>query len=356
MTDFSIGVEVGKDYARAGVLPAIRARNSTPRMLGQSVHMKRFEEASPHETVLAITALIKDAIAKARQDSGIALGDDGFRGLGLSLPDPIEPLSGTITYPTQHPQWRNAQFRDLLANQLSHDPFIVVDNDANMAAYGEYLLERQSSPIKHLVYVVCGAGIGAGIIINGGVYAGYHGFAGEFGHTVVDPNSTFQCAGCRQYGCVDVLGSGTAIARVFADVNGRADPQKSAPGEQSNPVTLVTLARNGQYRSDDGRVVYATGVLEQSATGGAQANQAVEQAARYLGVGLVTLYHTLDPELVILGGIPNLSSRYYDVAVQCMQAHVHPAIQGNHPIRVSRLGLDASLIGAALRAEDLWIM
>ena len=355
-TEFSVGVEVGQGFARVGVLPAIRVHSPTPTLLGMTVRTQDFQTLSPQQTVAVIHELVGISISKAQSEirdkgSQITLAERGLRGLGLALPDPVVPSLGMIKNPTQHLHWQDVPFERLLVGQFGDFQlqFAKVRNDANMAAYGEYMgLRQMNQNLEHMVYVVTGAGVGAGIIVNKAVYSGAHGFAGEFGHVVVDSSSTVECTGCGQRGCLDVLASGTAIARTIAKAGVTLDTTPQPPPDHA------LLERNGQARKEDGSVVYAWHAWQVANIDKPQVKAAIEAAGTYLGKGLLNLYHTLDPDLVVIGGIANECSIYRQKAREYLGMKLHPAIKENFGRQISQLGHDASLIGAALEAEEAW--
>ncbi|MCX8126025.1 MAG: ROK family protein, partial [Dehalococcoidia bacterium] len=127
-------------------------------------------------------------------------------GIALAVAGIIDIRRGIITTSPNLPGWKDVPLRDLIARELGTVTYLI--NDADAAALGENRFGTGRGT-RHMVYITVGTGIGGGIIINGGLYAGASGCAGEFGHMTIDPDGP-QCA-CGRYGCWEALASGSAI-------------------------------------------------------------------------------------------------------------------------------------------------
>ena len=335
------------------MLPASRNQDALPRLFGMIRAAEPFDELEVDDFIARIQKLIFQCIENAKSNAPYQIKDDGLKGIGMSLTDPVELKTGVIVYPTQHPLLRRAPLRQKLINAFNDDALhIIVENDANLGAFGELIARKKikGDQVQHLVYVIASAGIGAGIIINGEIYAGFRGFAGEFEHTIIGAMSAIMCSDCGQKGCLETLASGAAIAREGHAILPEIEHAEHFQREQ-------TLSeRNGFFITADGRTVFAQPILDAAKKGNSAAIQVVQRAGTYLGEGLVALFHTLDPQLILLGGIVETSNVYMDAVTECVQAQRHAAIQHTYFIETGLLGMDASLLGAALRAEHLWLI
>src|SRR5438874_7864656 len=135
-------------------------------------------------------------------------GDAGISGIGICAPGPLDPTTGIILNPPNVPCWRNFPLADTIRDV--HRVPVKVDNDANAAALAE---TRWGAGRGHqnVFYATIGTGIGTGIILDGKIYHGRTGSAGEGGHVSIDYRGPV--CGCGKPGCIEALASGTAIAR-----------------------------------------------------------------------------------------------------------------------------------------------
>lgn len=148
---------------------------------------------------------------------------------------------------------------------------VLVENDANAAAWGERLYGAAQG-VDDMIMLTVGTGIGGGIVTGGRLYRGAEGFAGEFGHMTILEGGP-QCA-CGERGCFEAMASGTAIERMAGERKIGSDPGETT-GELVNE-----LARNG----------------DQAAV------EVLSEAGRWLGIGISNLINLFDPALVVIGG------------------------------------------------------
>ena len=202
-----------------------------------------------------------------------------------------------------------------------------VDNDATIAAFGEARFGAGRGA-RTMVLLTVGTGIGGGIVLDGRPAVGANGFAGEFGHVVIDPDGP-PC-GCGNRGCLEALASGNAIGRY-----GR----EAAAREPSS-----TLARGGDPDAIDGRVV-----TEHAEAGDAAARAAIATAGRWLGIGIAGVVDVLDPEIVVVGGGAAAAGEF--LLAPARETLAATVVGGPHrptvPVVVATLGNDAGAIGAA---------
>jgi glucokinase len=164
--------------------------------------------------------------------------------------------------------------RDALAEKVNGEPAVVaLENDVRAAALGAYRWLQRHEDVTHMAYVSVGTGIAAGLILNGTLYRGARGLAGEIGHVVVQPDG-LRCQ-CGARGCLETVAAGPAIAH-FSSVQ-LAVPDKVRP-----------LTSEEVYR--------------QARQGHAGAKEIVIQTARYLAQAIHWLLMAYDVEKVIIGG------------------------------------------------------
>jgi len=225
---------------------------------------------------------------------------------------------------------RDIPFKDLLEAQFGLPT--MVDNDANLAALGEYRLGAAQGH-QCVLLVTLGTGIGGGVVIGGTIYRG-RSFAGEVGHMVIDVGGP-RCT-CGQRGCWETFASGRRLDQIARDV-AAADP--------AGPT--ARLAGNGP----------ASGIhlTEAAIQGDPQAAQAVAEMGAWLGIGLASLVAVLDPDVIVVGGGV---ARAGDILFRPARESITAALEGSTfrqptPLVAASLGEDAGIVGAALAAAEL---
>ncbi|OGO19209.1 MAG: hypothetical protein A2Z15_03725, partial [Chloroflexi bacterium RBG_16_50_11] len=195
--------------------------------------------------------------------------------IGIACAGGIDTGKGVVVTPSPHlPGWANLPLADIIKKKTGVIAYIV--NDASAAALGEQRYGAGKG-VKNLVLLTLGTGIGGGIIIDGKLYLGARGGAGELGHMTVEAHGP-RC-GCGNTGCLEMLASGTAIA---ADVLA-----KIRQGEKSALVNIV---------GGDLNKITAETVGKAAQNGDSLAQDVIARAAYYLGVGMVNIVNIFNPE------------------------------------------------------------
>src|SRR6266705_5023958 len=172
-------------------------------------------------------------------------GRQKVRSITIAAPGPIDIKRGVLVNPPNLP-WENVPLATLLSRATGAK--VQLANDADMAGLGEFH-HGAGRGSRNMVYITWSTGVGGGLIIDGKLHRGAHGTAGEIGHMIVDPNGPLD--NCGQRGCLEAFVSGTALAR-----------------ETGHP---------------------ATELFAEAARGNTSARMVVEQAARYMGLALISL-------------------------------------------------------------------
>jgi glucokinase len=211
----------------------------------------------------------------------------------------------------------------------------LIETDASMAAWGEYRFGagRGSSC---MLLVTVGTGIGGGLVSDGALYRGTHGFAAEIGHIIVEPGGPL--CGCGNHGCWEQVASGHAITR---------------GGQQAvtrHPHSLLVELSQG-----DPAKVTGTMVTQAARAGDAVATGILVEAAHRLGEGIAGLVNVLDPDIVAIGGGVSDAG---DLMLEPTRAAFTATVEGAEhrpevPLVLASLGTDAGAIGAAALAFDL---
>jgi glucokinase len=242
----------------------------------------------------------------------------------------INSKNGVVTLSPNLPGWRDIPLAEKLRERYATRVFLT--NDANAAALAEHRYGAGRGT-KHMIYLTVSTGIGGGIIINNRIYEGASGAAGEIGHMTIDVNGP-KC-NCGNTGCLEMLASGTALAREAV--------RRIQRGEKS----LLTDMVNGEIQN-----ITAREVGEAAEKGDAVASAAINQIAGYLGIGLVNLVNIFNPEVIVIGGgVAKLGERLLEPARKIVQERAFPLQASAVKIVPARLGDDSGIIGAAVFAR-----
>lgn len=305
----SIGIDVGGTKIAGGVV------NEN----GEILEMLRL--ATPaHDSQASIDAIISivDQLKARHQVAAVGIGAPGFINIDRS---------SVIFAPNVN--WQNEPVAEKVATAV--DLPVVLENDANMAAWGEFKFGAAKG-CHSIVTVTVGTGIGGGIILDGKLLRGSHGFAGEIGHMCLVPDG-IQCA-CGEYGCWEMYSSGSALVR-FAKERALKSP--------SAAKTLLSLV-DGNIEAIDGKIID-----QAIAAGDHAATKCFHKIGRYLGQGMANLAAAIDPEMfVISGGVCNSGDYLLDPVRQAFEMRVTArALRPMPQIELAKLGNLAGLIGAA---------
>jgi glucokinase len=228
----------------------------------------------------------------------------------------------------------NLAWRDLdLKTDLEHrlDLPVVIENDANAAAWGEFQFGA-GHDVDDLLLVTVGTGVGGGVVLDGSLFRGAFGVGAEIGHMRVVPNGIL--CGCGNHGCLEVYGSGSALVR---------ETRSAAAG--GSLLAADVLARAG----GDPAKITGPLITDAARDGDAFAIEQLASLGRWLGEGIASLAAILDPGVVVIGGgVSAAEDLLLDPIRMAFAAQLTG--RGHRPmleIRQARLGNQAGLIGAA---------
>ena len=279
--------------------------------------------------VVATPADDMDATLDVLVDAVRTVCDEHVAAVGVGAAGLVETGTGVLRF-APNLAWRNVPLAQVVATAMSLP--VVVDNDCTVAAYGEFRLGAARGH-GDVLYVGVGTGIGGGLIAAGRLYRGAHGFAGEIGHTIVEPEGPV--CGCGNKGCWETVASGSAITRE-GRAAARTDPELAArAGGDPDAVTGEIVA----VAAREGDPVAAA---------------IVSRVGRRLGEGIAGLVNTLDPQIVVVGGgVAAAADLLMGPAREAYAATVEGGgYRPDVPIVPAALGADAAAIGAAVLALD----
>lgn len=309
MAHRAIAVDAGGTKIAAGVVSASGAIGERTRV------------STPQVSADAPTEAIVRAVSELGAPADLPLGV-GAAGLVDG--------AGMVRYAPNLP-WRDYPLAAELAARLGRT--VVVENDANAAAWGEFSAGAAQDATGSAVMLTIGTGIGGGLIVDDKLSRGWSGFGGEFGHIIVSADGR-RCP-CGNRGCLEAVASGTAIgqtAREWLDA-GRV-PADSALTRLPE-VTGAAVGRAAQG-------------------GDATAVEAVAECGRWLGIGMASLVNAIDPEVIVVGGgAAELGDLLLEPAGRAFEQRVIGLSHRRLPEVVRGiLGGDAGLVGAGLLALE----
>lgn len=270
--------------------------------------------AGPEAVAGRISGIITDLEAMANDR------ERRVPGIGIGVPGQSDQAQGTVIFaPNLH--WHNVPLVKYL-HRITRLP-IFLENDANVAALGEQWRGAGRGSVN-MVMITVGTGIGGGLILNGRLYSGTNGSAGEVGHTVIDPDGP-QCS-CGRRGCLETLTSATAMVRMAQEAIDR--------GEETDLVRVENLEAKDIFMSAE--------------AGDKTAREIVNKAAYFLGIGLGNLINIFNPDTIVIGGgVSKAGDILFKPLRRTAMEQALDAPAAVVRIIPAELGNDAGCIGAA---------
>jgi predicted NBD/HSP70 family sugar kinase len=253
--DASAGAAVGIAFGHRGLRVAVSDLSST--ILAQR-HVDLDVDHEAQEGLDAAAALVTEALEEAE------VTRDQVIGVGVGLPAPIHRATGIVGSSAILPGWVGVIAEQELRNRLGLP--VLVDNDANLGALAEAAYGAGRDAVD-LLYLMVSSGIGAGLVLNGRLYRGALGLAGEIGHVLMDSHG--QVCRCGNRGCLETVASPQALLELLRRSHGGLTTEE-----------MIALARAG----DQG------------------CRRVLADAGRALGNALAVLLNVLNPEVIVVGG------------------------------------------------------
>ena len=268
MNSYVVGIDIG------GTKLATVVADKDGNIL-QKVRKPTESEKGPRYAVQLLLEMVDEAIDLA------GLRREDISGIGVSCGGPLDTKTGIIYSPPNLPGWDALPLKEMIESEF-HIP-TVIENDANASALAEARFGGGRG-YDYVLYMTMSTGIGGGIIADGEIYHGANDSAGEVGHQILLPDGPL--CGCGQYGCLEALCSGPAIAR------------RAQEAIADQPHTKILALADGQIDR-----VRSEHVLQAARDSDALAIALVEETAYYMGWGIANLVNILNPQIVLLGTI-----------------------------------------------------
>lgn len=334
-----IGVDLGGTQVRAALV-------QDGKLLSRVGYLTQDEDGFE-----AVMGRIQEAIVQAARQAGVPL--ERVIGIGIGAPGPLDSRTGILFAPPNLRGWSNVPLRQILYDKFGLP--VYLGNDANLAGLGEHIYGAGRG-VPDMIYVTVSTGIGGGVIIGGRVLEGVSGTAGEVGHMTIDVQGP-RC-NCGNIGCLEVLASGTAIARRASEAMeaGQGEGMLAVAHElaaQKNP--MVDLAGRSGLSPMSERAplpaeveVDAATVVEAARRGDKVAAEIMRIAAENVGVGMVNLIHLFNPALIVIGGgVSKAGPLLFEPVERIVRERAMEVPRQAVRIVQAELGENVGLLGAA---------
>ena len=314
MREYAIGIDVGGTNIKVG-------------LFDKSMHLvKKLQTLTDNELEASQMMYLLASLARQLMEETHLTADD-VRGIGAAFPSFIDYRNGYVVETSNILSLNDLPVRDLLNERLNLP--VYLENDANAAALAEHELGAGRGH-DDMIYVTISTGIGGALILNGKLYRGMHGMAGEVGHMFISDSTGYPCS-CGVTGCVESISSGMHMARYATD--------RIKEGMDSRILDHAGTLAN----------VDMVAVGRALASGDLLAIEVVNRGAEYLGRMFHSLNMIFDINVFVFGGgVINLGKKFVDRIVASYRHY--SLMDQKYPAQFlpSELGYDAGLIGAAL--------
>ena len=311
----AIGVDLGGTFIKAGVVDAG----------GQIV----YQASRATEVENGRDAIIGNIAAAAENVlAGAGMNWDQVCGVGVGSPGIFDyDRGGYVYFAPNLKSLEGHALPQLVQQRLKRDARVILENDANAAAYGEKWVGMGRN-VKTLVLFTLGTGIGGGLVLGGEVWHGSTGFGGELGHMTILADGPL--CGCGNRGCIEALASAPALVRRLNEAL-----------QAGRPTVLAARARGGEK-------VTAKDIYNAAVAGDDTAAELMAETGHYLGVAAASMINILNPQMIVFGGGMTAAGEMLlnPIREEAKKRAIRAAFEAGE-IVFSRLGNDAGLIGAA---------
>ena len=311
---YNVGIDLGGTNIAAAIVNGsgkIVCKGSTPTLVEQGFHA----------IVKAMADLSRDLIKEA----GLTPGD--IHSVGIGSPGMIDSEKGEIVH-AYNLNFNHAPIREEFIKHLALP--VYIGNDANVAAYGEYIYGAGHSRYQDLVAVTLGTGVGGGIVLGGKLICGSFNGGGELGHMVIVAGGE-QC-NCGRKGCWERYSAANALIR-----------QAKAAAEE-NPNSLLNALVDNNLEKMNAKVPF-----DAAQQGDLIAQAVIDNYIYYLAVGIGNIINVIQPEIIVIGG--GVSAQGENLLRPLIEKMKNEIFGGSEAlrteVRIAELGNDAGIIGAA---------
>jgi len=269
---------------------------------------------------------VVEAIASAviRCDEQASTSGARVHSVSVVVPGSVQAETGVIVNAPNLPAVVGFKLSEALKAKLQR--LVLIENDANAAALGE-MWQGAARGCRTIVCLTLGTGVGSGIVLDGELWRGTDGTAGEIGHTSIEPFGGVQCK-CGNFGCLEVYASATAIVRMTREML------------ENNLHSILRSIPSDNLTAHD---VYKAAMADDEL-----AHDIFRSVGTHLGVAIANVVNTLNPEMIVIGGgVSAAFDLFADIARSEMMKRAFPVPARRCRIARAECGDDAGLLGAA---------
>ena len=306
MTDYLVGVDLGGTRMRAALFDddlQMIHRHEKP------TNAKRGRDDTLRRMLELVRGILPDGAGSQ------------VRGIGISAPGPSNPKTGVLVAPPNLPGWHNVPLEQILRDEFGYKAYL--GNDANVAALAE-TARGAGRGYRHVIFVTISTGIGGGIISDGRMLLGKDGLAAEVGHMS--------------------LVIGDSVTTLEKEAAGPALIRKARVRIEAGEPSIIIELANGDLDKISGHIIGSA--AEQ---GDPLALSVVKRAGWIVGLGMVSLLHVFNPEIIVIGGgVSNLGDLLFAPMHEAIEQYcIDPSYWRDLKVKSPELGENVSLVGAA---------
>ncbi len=305
-----IGIDLGGTFIKAAIV------DPRGRVLAR---MKR-----PTEAAMGKERVVDNVFSIVRALKAVSFSLGGISALGMGIPGVIDFRRGVISTSPNLPGWENIPIRKMLSRRVGMP--LYLENDANAAALGEKWMGA-AKDVQDFCFITLGTGVGGGLVLDGKIWHGADGMAGEVGHMTIDPDGP-RCR-CGNRGCLEMYASAKALQRMIRQV-------------------LSSGKRSRFFGEIRGKEISGDVIHRAAKAGDRVSREAFARMGSALGIGIASLVNLLNLEKVVFGGGLSAAWKFFSPALRGevkSRAFAAPARR----VRIVRAaaGEDAGVLGAA---------
>ena len=312
MSNYIVGVDLGGTNVKTAIVTEAKelvAKDSRPTNA----------DAGPVIVMDLMATTVKELAAQ----NHIALSD--ILAVGMGIPGPMNWQTGVVFSPPNLPGWHNVPVAEEMKTRLGVPCY--VDNDANVACYGEYWMGAGQGASNIVVFTL-GTGVGGGIVVFNQLLRGIDGTAAELGHLKIQRDG--RLCGCGSRGCLEAYASVTGMVRT------------AKKGWDTAETTLKEMCGNDPENLT-GKMINKAAVA-----GDAYAARVFKETATWLGLGAASMVNALNPERIILcGGMINAGDMLFDTVRETVRQNAFEVPAKRCEILPAGLGEDSGVLGCA---------
>ncbi len=313
MSEVIIGVDLGGTNVKTAVV------SRDKKILAKDSRPTRAEEG-PDAVMDVMEAAVREVMRQAGVETTQVIA------VGFGAPGPMNWQTGVVYSPPNLPGWKNVPLADAMRDRLGMPCY--VDNDANVACYGEYWMGAGQGTESMAVFTL-GTGVGGGMVIFGRLLRGIDGTAAELGHMTVQRDGR-RC-GCGARGCLEAYASVTGMVRTAAE------------GLEAGKESALRDLCGGDFAKLTGKMI-----SDAARAGDAFAKYVFEETATWLGLGIATIVNIQNPEMVVLcGGMIAAGDMLFEPVRRVVRENAFEVPAKRCRIVPAGLGEDSGVLGCA---------